>query len=326
MDVLIDVAREGLLLAEISGAAMLEFDPSGLAVLNLAVFLMMFGVALDVRLVDLRAVFSTPRAPMVGLATQFLVLPAATFALTRALDPAPAIALGMILIGSCPGGTISNVITHFAKGNTGLSIGMSGASTMLAVMATPANFAFWGSLDPGTRELLEVIVLDPLALVQMMVILVVVPVSMGLLVRRYLEEAADGLRMPIRILWIVFLVGAILVVIADNLPAFATLVSLPALVALGVLMHNAMALGLGYGAAALARLDERDRRAVSIEVGIQSTSLALVLIFNFLGGLAGMALVAMWWGLWHLVSGLALAKLWSMHPPLTAAARQIEAG
>lgn len=314
----IDLARDALLLVQAVDEVALDFGPAGLVVLNVAVVAMMFAVALDVRLPDLRVVFASPRPLAVGLVAQFLVLPAATFALTRVLDPAPAIALGMILVGSCPGGTISNAITHLAKGNAALSIGMSGVSTMLAVVATPANFAFWGSLDPGTRELLRIIVLDPLELGRTLALVVLLPVLAGLLVRRHRATAADALRVPMRIVWILLLASAVVVAILDNLPVFAALVRLPPFVLLGVLVHNGMALSLGYGAAAIARLGERDRRAVSIEVGIQSTSLALLLIFNFLGGLAGMVLVAMWWGIWHLVSGLALARYWSRRPPVTA--------
>ncbi len=290
----------------------LNFDPGSLLVLNVVIGLIMFGIALDVRLADLRAVFVSPRAPMVGLVSQFLLLPAATFALTRILDPAPSIALGMILVGSCPGGNISNIVTHLAKGNTGLSIGMTGVATLVAAVATPANFAFWGSLDPGTREVLRSITLDPVDLAVTIGLLLVVPVAAGVALRARRPRLAARLHRPIRAASIVFFAAFVVIAFLTNREHFASLLGV---VALAVFLHNATALALGYGAAAAMRLEERDRRAVSIEVGIQNSALALVVIFGFFDGLGGMALVAAWWGIWHLIAGLAVAGLWSRRPP-----------
>jgi bile acid:Na+ symporter, BASS family len=291
----------------------LNFDPTSLLILNIVIGLIMFGIALDVRVVDLKAVFVQPKAPLVGLTAQFLLLPAATFALTRILDPAPSIALGMILVGCCPGGNISNIVTHLAKGNTGLSIGMTGVATIVAAVATPANFAFWGSLDPGTREVLRSIVLDPVDLAITIALLLVIPVTAGVLLRLRRPEVAQRLHTPARIISIVFFVAFVAIAFASNVEHFTALIGV---VALAVFLHNAVALALGYGAAAALRLPERDRRAVSIEVGIQNSALALVVIFGFFGGLGGMALIAAWWGIWHILAGLAVAGVWSRRPPL----------
>jgi len=290
----------------------LNFDPGSLLVLNVVIGLIMFGIALDVRGADLRKVFVAPRAPMVGLVSQFLLLPAATFALTRILDPAPSIALGMILVGSCPGGNISNIVTHLAKGNTGLSIGMTGVATLVAAVATPANFAFWGSIDPGTREVLRSITLDPVDLAVTIGLLLVLPVAAGVALRARRPRLAARLHRPIRAASLVFFAAFVAIAFLTNREHFASLLGV---VALAVFLHNATALALGYGAAAAMRLEERDRRAVSIEVGIQNSALALVVIFGFFDGLGGMALIAAWWGIWHLIAGLAVAGLWSRRPP-----------
>ncbi|HSK22517.1 MAG TPA: bile acid:sodium symporter family protein [Egicoccus sp.] len=290
----------------------LNFDPASLMVLNVAIGLIMFGIALDVRVHDLKAVFASPRAPLVGLLAQFLLLPAATYALTRVLDPAPSIALGMILVGSCPGGNVSNIVTHLAKGNTGLSIGMTGVATLVAAVATPANFAFWGSLDPGTREVLRSVSLDPADLAVTIGLLLALPVAAGVLLRLRRPALAEKLYRPMRIVSIVFFAAFVAIAFLSNLEHFTALLEV---VAWAVFLHNAVALALGYGAAAAVRLPERDRRAVSIEIGIQNSALALVLIFGFFDGLGGMALVAAWWGIWHLIAGLGLAAIWSRHPP-----------
>jgi bile acid:Na+ symporter, BASS family len=312
-----EVPAGRVLLAVDVDEVMLNFDPASLMVLNVAIGLIMFGIALDVRVEDLRSVFRTPKAPLIGLGAQFVLLPAATFALTRVIDPLPSIALGMILVGCCPGGNISNIITHLAKGNTGLSIGMTGVSTLLAAVLTPLNFAFWGSLDPGTRAVLRSVSLDPLELAITIGLLLALPVTAGVLVRAHRPALAAKLYKPMRIISIVFFLGFIAIAFISNLEHFAALLGT---VLAAVFVHNAMALSLGYGAAAAARLPERDRRAVSIEVGIQNSALALVLIFGFFGGLGGMALVAAWWGIWHIIAGLTVATFWSRRPPAPALA------
>jgi bile acid:Na+ symporter, BASS family len=311
-----DRAAQLLLAADVD-EIMLNFDPASLLVLNVAIGLIMFGIALDVRVDDLRSVFRTPKAPLIGLGAQFLLLPAATFALTRIIDPLPSIALGMILVGCCPGGNISNIITHLAKGNTGLSIGMTGVSTALAAIMTPLNFAFWGSRNEGTREVLRSVALDPVDLAITIGLLLAVPVAAGVLLRLRRPALAERLYKPMRIVSIVFFLGFIAVAFITNFEHFTALLGT---VLLAVFVHNAVALLLGYGAAAAARLPERDRRAVSIEIGIQNSALALVLIFGFFGGLGGMALVAAWWGIWHIIAGLSVATIWSRRPPAPALA------
>jgi bile acid:Na+ symporter, BASS family len=309
---LVALPVDGLVLAQAVDDVRLNFDPGSLLVLNIALGVIMFGVALDVRVADLKAVFATPKAPVIGLVSQFLFLPAITFALTQVLAPQPSIALGMILVGCCPGGSISNIITNLARGNTGLSIGMTGVSTLLAAVLTPLNFAFWGSLDPGTREVLRSVALDPVDLAITIGLLLAVPVTAGVVLRQRRPQLAARMYRPVRIISIVFFGLFVVVAFVTNIEHFTALLG----TVLGaVFLHNALALALGYGAAKAARLTERDRRAVSIEVGIQNSALALVLIFGFFDGLGGMALVAAWWGIWHLIAGLTVASVWSRRPP-----------
>ena len=286
----------------------LNFSTGTILLLNVILGLIMFGVALDVRVEDLREVVRNPRGPVIGLVAQFALLPAFTYLLTRIIDPAPSIALGMILVGSSPGGNISNFITHLARGNTMLSIGMTAASTLLATVMTPLNFAFWGSLNPDTNALLTSISLDPLELVLTIALLLAVPVALGMTLQARRPALADRLKKPMRIFSIGFFVLFVAVAFASNFQNFLDYVGL---VAVAVLIHNATALTTGYGAAALFRLPERDRRAISIEVGIQNSALSLALIFSFFDGLGGMALVAAWWGIWHIISGMTLARFWA---------------
>jgi bile acid:Na+ symporter, BASS family len=290
----------------------LEFDPSSLLLLNVILGLIMFGVALDVRLPELRGVLRQPLAPGIGLLTQFLVLPALTFALTRVLDPAPSIALGMILVGCCPGGNVSNVITQLARGNTGLSIGMTGISTLLAAVMTPLNFAFWGSRHPDTAAILRAVSVDGRELAITIGLLLVLPVAAGVTLRATRPALAVTLHRPMRVVSLLFFAAFLAIAFANNAEHLSVLLGG---IAVAVAVQNALALGSGYLAATAVRLPEGDRRAVAIEVGIQNSALALVLIFGFFDGLGGMALVAAWWGIWHIVSGLAVAGVWSRFPP-----------
>lgn len=286
----------------------LSFSPASILLLNGILALVMFGVALDVRVEDLRRVVQDPRGPLIGLAAQFVLLPALTFGLTQLLDPAPSIALGMILVGASPGGNISNFIAHLARGNTMLSISMTAASTVLATVLTPLNFAFWGSLDPDTAELLTAIRLDPLELVLTIALLLGVPVAVGMWLQHTRPALADRLKRPMRIFSLAFFAVFVAVAFVSNWQNFLDFIGL---VALAVLLHNALALSGGYAAARAFGLPERDRRAIAIEVGIQNSALSLALIFSFFDGLGGMALVAAWWGIWHIVAGMSLARFWA---------------
>lgn len=293
-------------------AVRLNFSPESLVALNVVLALVMFGVALDMKLEDFKGIGSAPRAVLIGLVAQFVLLPAIAWALTMVLEPQPSIALGMILVASCPGGNISNFLTNFARGNTALSVTVTAFSTVGAMIFTPFNTAFWGSMNPATREILARIAIDPVEMLGAVAILLVVPAVLGMTVARHFPGFAARSRKPFRILSLVvfglFVVGAL----AANWDYFLTYVHR---VVIGVFLLNALGLAGGYGAAWLARLPERDRRAVSIEVGIQNSGLGLVLVFNFFAGLGGMAITAAWWGIWHILAGLTLATWWRRHPP-----------
>ena len=290
-------------------ALRLTFDPGTLITLNLVLGLVMFGVALDLSVDDFRTVARTPRGAAIGLVAQFILLPAATWALTMVLDLRPSIALGMILVAACPGGNISNVITHLARGNTALSIGMTALSTGAAVVMTPFNITFWGGLNPGTAAILREVRLSPLDLLLTVVTILGIPLVLGMTVAARRPGFAARVRKPMKALSLLFFAAIVVVALQRNWDAFLTYVG----VVMGlVALHNALALGIGYGAARAAGLGSRDARAVSIEVGIQNSALGLTLIFTFFAGLGGMALVAAWWGVWHIVAGLTVAALWTL--------------
>jgi len=289
----------------------LNFNPATLTLLNILIGLIMFGVALDIRVDDFRRVVRDPRGPLIGLAAQFLLLPAMTFVLVLIIKPLPSIALGMMMVAACPGGNFSNFLTHHAKANSALSVSMTAISTALAIVMTPANLSFWGGLNPDTAAILKEVDLNPFDLFQTILIILGVPLIVGMLVAAKKPELAARIRRPMKVFSLgafgLFIVGALV----GNWQHFLQNVGY---VAFAVALHNALGLALGYWSGRALGCHRYDARAISIEVGIQNSALALVLIFGFFDGLGGMAIIAAWWGVWHLISGLTVATYWSKHP------------
>ena len=289
----------------------LNFNPQGLFIINVAIGLMMFGVALEIKFEDFKRVFVAPKAPLIGLGAQFILLPAFTFLLTLIIKPPPSIALGMILVAACPGGNLSNIITYLARGNCAVSVSMTAVSTAAAIFMTPLNLSLWGSLNPETAQILKKVSLSPFDVFVNIFIILGIPLILGLLISRNFPSLVERVRKPFKIFSLIFFIGIVLAALVANWQYFLAYVGL---VFFAVLIHNALALNLGYWSGKLFRLDEADARAVSIEVGIQNSGLGLVLVFNFFAGLGGMAIITAWWGIWHILAGLAAAWFFSRRP------------
>ena len=291
--------------------AQLNFNPQGLFIINAAIGLMMLGVALELKLDDFKRVFVAPKAPVIGLAAQFVLLPAFTFLLTLIIKPPPSIALGMILVAACPGGNLSNIMTYMARGNCAISVSMTAVSTVAAIVMTPLNLALWGSLNPHTADILKKVSLSPFDVFITVFVILGVPLGIGLLISRSFPALAAKVRKPFKIFSLVFFIGIVAAALGINWQNFINYVGL---VFIGVLVHNALALNLGYWSGRLCGLPEPDNRAVAIEVGIQNSGLGLVLVFNFFDGLGGMAILVAWWGIWHIIAGLTAAFIFSRRP------------
>ncbi len=290
---------------------LLNFSPSGLMLLNAILAIVMFSIALDLKIGDFHRIARAPRPLLTGMFSQFVVLPALTYVLVLVVQPRASIALGLILVAACPGGNISNFITHRAGGNTALSVSMTAFATAAAILVTPLNIAFWGSLYGPSRKILHETAIDPVQIAITVGLMLVLPLILGILLNTRRPELADRMRRPMQNLSMLIFIAFIVLALAANWGFFLDYVHY---VALLVILHNALAYAGGYVTATLARLSPYDRRAVTIETGIQNSGLGLILIFAFFGGLGGMAVVAAFWGIWHAVSGLALAALMSRKP------------
>ncbi len=286
----------------------INFNPDQLLVLNLSLAFLMFGVALNIKLVDFRNIFRQPRAPIIGLVSQWLLLPILTLALVWMFRPAPSIALGMILIGVCPGGNVSNFMVHLAKANAALSVMLTSISTLAAVVITPLAFAFWSGFVPDTESLREAIKVDPQQMIRTIIQLIFVPLAIGMAINHYLPVLTRKIERPVRILSIIIFFSFVVFASLGNWDNIANYLHIVFWI---VLVHNSLGLAMGYGFASLNKLPQSDVRAISIETGIQNSGLGLILIFNFFDGIGGMAMIAAWWGIWHLISGFCLAMWWS---------------
>ena len=293
-------------------AVHLHFTPASLIALDAILAFVLFGVALDMKVGDFKGIVSAPRGTLIGLTAHSLLLPAVAFLLTMLLRPAPSIALGMILVASCPSGNISNFLVNYAHGNPALSVTIAAFSMLGSVLFTPFNLAFWGTLNPDTRPILQEVALSPWQVLGTIVVLLAIPTVLGMGVAHRYPRFAARARRAFRVLSLLFFATFVLGALWANGEFFVEYVPR---VALFVFLLNALALAVGYYAARIARLPEPDRRAVSFEVGIQNAGFGLALVFNFFDGLGGMAMVAAWWGVWHLVAGTALASWWRRRPP-----------
>lgn len=275
----------------------------------IAIFL--FGVSLDSRTDDFRAVARRPDVFAAVLLAQYVLMPAFTLVLLAALDPHPSVALGMIFVVCCPSGSVSNLITHRAHDDVALSVSLTTVSNAVALVATPAAFAFWGSRNADTDRLMTSVSLDATELAIEIVLLIGVPFALGVWFAHAFPHAAERLRRPVEVGTLVLLIllatSALAGRIADLAPHLGA-------VALAVLAQNALSFALGYGAGRACRLPDPGRRAMTIEVGMRNTGLALVLVIAYFDGLGGAVLLVAAWAVWDVVFGLALAQWWRRRP------------
>jgi BASS family bile acid:Na+ symporter len=295
----------------------LNFSKGGLLFMNITIALIMFGVALEIKVKHFKDVIIKPKSALVGVFSQFIALPALTFLLVLIIKPSPSVALGMILVAACPGGNVSNFISSLAKANIELSVSLTAIATLSAIFMTPLNFAFWAGLYSGTAEMVIPIKIDPWEMMKTVLILLGIPIVLGIAFSSKFPLFAKKIVKPFKIFSILIFASYIIGALASNFHFFLSYIHLIILI---VFVHNLLALLTGFSLATLFGLPRADRRTLTIETGIQNSGIALVLIFNpnLFGGLGGMAFVAAWWGIWHIIAGLGIATIWSRRSKITS--------
>jgi len=287
----------------------LNFNEDGLLLLNITLAFIMFGVALGLKVDNFRNVILEPKPIIIGVFSQFIIMPAMTFLLVWTIQPSASVALGMILVASCPGGNVSNFITSLAKGNTELSVSLTGIADISSILMTPFNFAFWATLYTVTSEMVIPINIDPFEMFKTILILLGIPIVLGMLFAAKFPKITAKIFKPIKIISIIIFFGYIVAALSLNFDYFLKYIHLVLLI---VFIHNTLALAVGFIISKTFLLSKKNTRTITIETGIQNSGLALVLIFNpnLFNGSGGMAFIAAWWGIWHIVSGLTIGFLW----------------
>jgi bile acid:Na+ symporter, BASS family len=263
---------------------------------------------LEIKPAHFRLLWQSPRAIFAGLFSQFIALQLVTLSIVWVLNPPTDIALGMFLVAACPGGNVSNFMSHLARGNSALSVSLTAISSVASVIMTPLVFSTVSLIYlEGTYSTtnLSISFLDMLGVV---ILILGIPLAFGMSVAYFLPERAKILSKGFRLASVSFFALLVLLMIFQNQSAFqTTIISLFGL----VIVHNLAALLVGYAVALLFRLGAAERRTLSLETGIQNSGLGLLLIFSFFDKNISMALVAAIWGIWHLISGMSLALFWS---------------
>jgi bile acid:Na+ symporter, BASS family len=298
--------------------AQFNFSPTVGVAVGVMVGFLVFAMALDLTWDQFHRVLRRPKAPLIGLVAQYLILPGVAFAVGLTVYT-PSIALGLLLVACCPAGALSNYLTGVARGSVATSVSMTATSTLFSIVVTPVLFGFWAAMNPGTRAVLQRIELDPRRVIVMLLIMLVVPVTSGMLLRARRPGTADRIR-----LWSRRIAGGVFAVVVSILllgnvhvlGAFARTALPP------VLLTFAIAVALGWGLARVSGLVAADRRAVTFEVAFQNVALAVGMAAAFFPALAGVAITSILWGVVHITLGFALAAIW-MHVPIAEGVSEV---
>ncbi|MFI8565479.1 bile acid:sodium symporter family protein [Rhodococcus sp. NPDC078407] len=259
--------------------------------------IIMLGMGMTLRLSDFAVVARRPWALLLGVAAQFIAMPLLGLGIANLLGQSAALTAGMVLVGSAPGGTASNVMVYLAKGDTALSVAMTSVSTLLAPIFTPL-LVLWlaGKYLPVDAGGLFVSILQ----------IVLVPVVLGVVLRLLFPKIIDRMLDALPLVSVAGITAVVVLVVAASAP---TLLSIGILIVVAVVLHNALGLAVGYGIGRACGLDVASRRAISIEVGMQNSGLAAALASVHFSPAA--ALPAAIFSVWHNVSGSLLAGYWS---------------
>ena len=261
--------------------------------------LVMLGMGMTMTLADFKGVLQSPKAVLIGVAAQFIVMPGLAFLLCKLMNLPSEIAIGVILVGCCPGGTASNVITYMAKGNTALSVACTSVSTLLAPILTPAIFYLlasqWIEINAGSMfiSILQVVLF---------------PIVLGLIIRALLKSQAESYIQVMPLVSVIAIVAIVAAIIAGS----KTQILQSGLLILAVVaLHNGLGYLLGFWASRLFKLPYADAKAVAVEVGMQNSGLGVALAATHFAASPLTALPSAIFSLWHNISGPALASYWA---------------
>ncbi len=284
----------------------LELSAQSQSLLALALFGIMLSVALNLKPEHFRAIAKQPKVFVSGVSAQILGLPLLTYCLCMALNPHPSLALGMLIVACCPGGNVSNLFSMMGGGNSALSVAMTATSSLFAAFLAPATILFWTSLYSPTAELLDSIDLDVAKFLMQTFVLLAIPLMIGMIFRHFYPNIAERIYKPVSLAAFFLLLA---IIAAGTFKQWNDFMNLGIWVVGLAVLHNALAFLIGNMAARLASADVPSRRAITIEVGIQNSGLAIIILLTQLSGFGGAAAIIVIWGTWHIVAGLTLVAI-----------------
>ncbi|MDG4952481.1 bile acid:sodium symporter family protein [Actinobacillus equuli] len=261
--------------------------------------IVMLGMGLTLTFKDFAEVTKNPKAAILGVIAQFVVMPSIAFVLAKAFQLPPDLAIGVILVGSCPGGTSSNVMTYLAKGNTALSVACTTVSTLLAPLLTPAVFYLFAS------EWLEI---DAGAMFVSVLKMVLLPIFVGVVIRSIFKQKIEQFSqtMPlISVFAIVLIVTAVVSVSKDRIIESGLLIFLV------VVLHNGLGYLIGYLIGRVFKLPIADSKTIAIEVGMQNSGLGAALAALHFKANPLIAVPSAVFSFWHNISGPILAMIFA---------------
>lgn len=261
--------------------------------------IIMFGMGMTMTVDDFKGVLQSPKAVGIGVAAQFIVMPGLAYALCQLFQLPSEIAIGVILVGCCPGGTASNVITYMAKGNTALSVACTSVSTILAPVLTPAIFYLLAS---------QWIEINALSMLGSILQVVLFPIVLGLIVRSLFKQKVDAYIQVMPLISVFAIVAIVAAIIAGS----KVQILQSGLLILGVVaLHNGLGYLLGFWASRFFKLPYADSKAIAIEVGMQNSGLGVALAAVHFAASPITAVPSAIFSLWHNISGPALASYWA---------------
>lgn len=300
-------------------AVRIELAPGAQLLLPALLAVIMMSVALNLHLKDFAVIRRRPVQFLGAAATQLIGLPALTLALVHLIDPVPSIALGMIVVACCPGGNVSNFLTHLARGDTAFSVSLTATSSLAAALLTPVSILVWTSFYAPADALVDAIEVSAAPFIIQTTLILALPLMAGMAIAHRFPVTSARIRPGFTLAALTILIFLVAGGLASNWALFtATAVSVLTL----AILHNALAFLLGAGAARALAMAPRRRRSLTFEAGIQNTGLGLVILLDQFEGLGGAAAITAMWSVWHLVAGGMLAGAFRVYDRLRPSAPQ----
>ncbi len=301
----------------IAVAALALFKPSAVSFIktsyvNTLLGIVMFGMGLTLKLSDFKVVFSSPKDVIIGFIAQFTIMPLLAYILTKVFRLSPELAIGVILVGTCPGGTSSNVMTYLSKGDVALSVGMTAVSTVFAPLLTPLLTLLYAG---------QKVDVNVMSMFLSIIKVVILPIGLGFIINYFFKKITEKIVEILPLISTTAIVAIVAAVVSAN---SAKLMTSGLLIIAVVILHNVLGYLTGYGVGKLLKLDTTKCRAISIEVGMQNSGLATSLAATHFAQYPLATIPGAVFSVWHNISGAILANFFASRTPEAVPAKSEE--